>query len=118
MGSNSRPFDIKGLFKLARVTGEHPSNVLRAAGKGDLADLIEEHFGEPRPMPPLPTYSPSLKIAIQLWERIEAHGPEGQRLLNIVTDLLREADRTLALQRRLSLPKSNGNLRPARARRA
>lgn len=47
MGANSRPFDIYGLFRLAEVTGESVDTVLRMADKGDLADLIITHCGQP-----------------------------------------------------------------------
>jgi len=40
-----QPFDVRGCLRLARVTGTNPGEVLRAAGKGDIADLIEELYG-------------------------------------------------------------------------
>lgn len=39
------PFDVVRCLRLARLTGTHPSIVLRAAGKEDLADLIEQLYG-------------------------------------------------------------------------
>jgi len=47
--SRGTPFDLRGCLNLARITGEHPSKVLRAAGKGDMADLIESLYGRGTP---------------------------------------------------------------------
>lgn len=49
-GVESGTFNIVNLLKLASIAGEHPSTVLRLAGKGDVADLIERLYdvsGEP-----------------------------------------------------------------------
>jgi len=43
-----QPFDVRGCLRLARVTGTSPGEVLRAAGKGDIAELIEELYGAPQ----------------------------------------------------------------------
>lgn len=42
-------FDAVNCLKLARMTGESPTRILRAAGKEDLAGLIEELYGNARP---------------------------------------------------------------------
>jgi transcriptional regulator with XRE-family HTH domain len=39
------PFNIENCLKLASVSGESPSEILRAAGKGNVADLIESVYG-------------------------------------------------------------------------
>lgn len=38
-------FNVVNLLKLAKVTDENPSEVLRMAGKGDVAELIESLYG-------------------------------------------------------------------------
>lgn len=38
-------FNVLNCLRLADASGEHPSEVLRAAGKGDVADLIERLYG-------------------------------------------------------------------------
>jgi hypothetical protein len=38
-------FNVKNCLKLARATGESPSGILRAAGKHDIADLLQHLFG-------------------------------------------------------------------------
>lgn len=45
MQTHGQPFNVKGCLVLARGTGVHPSEVLRAAGKGEIADLIEALYG-------------------------------------------------------------------------
>src|SRR4051812_40761780 len=65
MGKNSRPFDIRGLFTLARVTGVDIDTVLRAAGKDEIADAIAEFYG-----PPQPQKSRELKEIVNRCERI------------------------------------------------
>jgi hypothetical protein len=47
MGPRGKPFDTRRCLKLAAMTGENPTTILRAAGKGDLAILIEQQYGEP-----------------------------------------------------------------------
>ena len=46
--SRGQPFDVYWCLRLAKVTGEHPSVVLRAANKGLIASLIEELYGAGR----------------------------------------------------------------------
>lgn len=43
-------FNVVNLLKLAKVADERPSTVLRMAGKGDVAELIESLYGKPSPM--------------------------------------------------------------------
>jgi hypothetical protein len=44
-GAAAGTFNVVNLLKLAKVVDEHPSVVLRMAGKGDVADLIESLYG-------------------------------------------------------------------------
>lgn len=48
MAPGGQPFNIEGCLKLAQVTNTHPSTVLRAAGKGRVATLIEQLYGPAR----------------------------------------------------------------------
>ncbi len=48
MGPGGQPFDVLRCLKLARLTSTHPSKVLRAAGKGEIATLVEELYGPAR----------------------------------------------------------------------
>jgi hypothetical protein len=45
MGAGGQPFDVRGCLRLAKVTGENAGMILRAAGKGDIATLIEDLYG-------------------------------------------------------------------------
>jgi len=41
------PFDVRGCLRLAKVTGADLLTILRAAGKGDIADGLEELLPQP-----------------------------------------------------------------------
>jgi hypothetical protein len=43
--SRGKPFNIYWCLRLAQVTGENPSVILRAANKGEIATLIENLYG-------------------------------------------------------------------------
>lgn len=43
--SRGKPFNVYWCLRLAQVTGENPSVILRAADKGDVATLIETLYG-------------------------------------------------------------------------
>jgi len=45
MGQTGQPFDVRRCLRLASVTGENASVILRAADKGDIADAIERLYG-------------------------------------------------------------------------
>lgn len=45
MSDPKKPFDVRGCLRLAKVTGAHPGVILRAARKGEIADLIEALYG-------------------------------------------------------------------------
>ena len=42
--------EVISCLRLAEVTGESPTVILRAAGKWDVAELIERLYGKPRPV--------------------------------------------------------------------
>jgi hypothetical protein len=48
MGRDGQPFDVLRCLRLAQITGEPPVVILRAAGKDEIADLIEGFFGTPK----------------------------------------------------------------------
>jgi hypothetical protein len=50
------PFDIRGCLRLARLTHEDPGVILRAAGKAEIADLIEELYGKRAAQPLSPEH--------------------------------------------------------------
>src|ERR1051326_4636029 len=42
------PFNVANCLRLAKISGESPTEILRAAGKKDVADLIESLYGKDR----------------------------------------------------------------------
>lgn len=59
--------EVVNCLRLAKIAGERPSTVLRAAGKNDVADLIEELYGaEGNPL------TPAQRELIEVWEGIPA----------------------------------------------
>jgi hypothetical protein len=42
------PFNVTNCLRLAKLSGESPAEILRAAGKADVADLIESLYGKDR----------------------------------------------------------------------
>lgn len=63
--------EVVNCLRLAEVTGESPSVVLRAAGKGDVADLIERMYGAARPAL-APSLSPAQRDLIDDWQALPA----------------------------------------------
>jgi transcriptional regulator with XRE-family HTH domain len=51
-------------LRLARITGDPPSVVLRAGGKADLAELIEQLYGRSE-------FTSEQKDLIELWSRVD-----------------------------------------------
>jgi hypothetical protein len=48
-GHNRLTLGAESCLSIAEVSGENPSALLRAAGKGEVADRIERLYGPPRP---------------------------------------------------------------------
>ena len=63
--SRGQPFDVYWCLRLAQVTGEHPSVVLRAAQKGAIATLIEALYGSGRPR-----YTPDQQALLEALDAI------------------------------------------------
>lgn len=48
-GDDNYSFNVENCLRLADVSGEPASEILRAAGKADVADLLERLYGGARP---------------------------------------------------------------------
>lgn len=70
--------EVVNCLRLAEVTGESPSVVLRAAGKADVADLIERMYGDARE-PIAPAMTPAQRDVITLFESMSDEGRETAR---------------------------------------
>lgn len=46
LNGDSYPFDALRCLRMAHATGRNATQILRAAGKGELADLIERLYGD------------------------------------------------------------------------
>jgi hypothetical protein len=57
------PFNVENCLRLARVSGESPSELLRAADKGDIAELIESLYGPEKAMT-----DPTVVELLSKWE--------------------------------------------------
>ncbi len=68
MGPSGQPFDVRGCLRLAKVTGTDPGTTLRAAGKGEIAELIEALYGTPTVAPP-----PDQQELLRAYQAIAPH---------------------------------------------
>lgn len=68
--------EVANCLRLAKVAGERPSVVLRAAGKADVAELIEETYGPGRV-----TLSKTERDLLDKWAAIPADMREPFRTL-------------------------------------
>jgi hypothetical protein len=73
MNTGDFPFNITNCLRLAQVAGESPSLVLRTAGKGDVADLIESLYGHDR----TELLEPAERELLDHWRRLPTHAREG-----------------------------------------
>jgi len=73
-------FNIENCLRLARLSGEPPSRVLRLAGKGEVADLIEWLYGPP-------ALTVTQKHLLERWAYLSA--PLQEALLALITALAR-----------------------------
>lgn len=67
--------DVGNCLRLAKLIGEAPSRVLRVAGKGDIADLIEAQYG-----PGAKAVSPLEREFLDVWNALSERAREGLRL--------------------------------------
>ena len=63
--------NVLNCLRFAKLTGERPSVILRAAGKGDVAALVEELYGSEREL------TASQSELLRLWAKVptQAQGP-------------------------------------------
>jgi hypothetical protein len=71
------PFNVANCLRLAQVSGESPSVVLRAAGKGDIADLIEALYGRDRNE----LLSAEERALLDQWRRLDPNARAGLHAL-------------------------------------
>ena len=64
-GVEAGSLGVESLLRLAMASETHPSMVLRLAGKGDLADLIERLYGPGRD-----ALTESQRTLLELWDRL------------------------------------------------
>ena len=88
-GTDQLPFNIENCLQLAKVSGEPASNVLRAADKGDIADLIESLYGPQRKVT-----DPAVLDLLQHWPTFSAD--ERSYIRNSIAMVLRARDSTQA----------------------
>lgn len=82
-------FNVENCLRLADVSGESASDVLRAAGKGEIADLLERLYGGARPAA-LPSEEREL---VNRWRHLQA---DDQKNLKGIVWRLSEAARNRA----------------------
>jgi hypothetical protein len=78
--SRGNPFDVYWCLRLAEVTGENPSVILRAANKGDIATLIETLYGTSKVL-----LTPEQQTLLNAFEGMAPHAR--QALITIAKDL-------------------------------
>lgn len=73
------PISVRNCLLLAQVADRSPREVLTAAKKADLANLIEELYGPP------PTVSQAQRTLLQRWSSLT---PEARKALSALMDQL------------------------------
>lgn len=81
MNTGDFPFNVSNCLRLAKISGESPTAILRAAGKGDVADLIEALYGKDRTR----LLTPSERELLDAWHRMSPRAQEA--LQSIIDDL-------------------------------
>lgn len=79
--------DVGKCLTLAKLTGESPSRVLRVAGKGQIADAIEDLYG-----PGATPVSPKERELLDVWSALTQRAREG--LLQTMSELPHGLDLT------------------------
>lgn len=79
------PFNVENCLRLAKISGESPSEILRAAGKKDIANLLESLYG--------PDRTKLLTVEErELLDRWDALSPKGREALKtLIADLTPKA---------------------------
>jgi len=78
------PFNVENCLRLAKLSGEPPSAVLRAAGKADIAELIESLYG-----PEKTVTDPVVVSLIENWDQLTS---EKRNFLDVAAQLLLMSD--------------------------
>lgn len=78
--SRGKPFNVYWCLRLAQVTGENPSVILRAADKGDVATLIETLYGTGKAL-----LTPEQQTLLDAFEAMAPHSR--QALITIAKDV-------------------------------
>ena len=82
----SYTLNVLNCLRLAKITGESASRVLRLAGKTEIAELIEEQYGRTAP-----ALSPSERELLETWSSLNQRSREN--LKGILKELPREPER-------------------------
>lgn len=84
LNGKARPFNVTNCLRLAKLANLPPSEVLRAAGKGEFAELLEDVYG-PYTSSDL---TPTQQHLLRLWDRLPARvGAPLLALLDRIADL-------------------------------
>jgi len=75
--ANDFPFNVTNCLRLARVSGESPSAVLRAAGKADVAEMIESLYGKDRTQ----LLTAAERELLDEWSKLTPRGRDSLRTL-------------------------------------
>jgi transcriptional regulator with XRE-family HTH domain len=78
LNKGDHPFNVENCLRLAKVTGAKPSPILHAAGKGDVAELIEGLYGEQVDS----TLTIKERDHLDRWRQLDA---ERQRAIDVLT---------------------------------
>jgi hypothetical protein len=70
--------DVLNCLKLAAMTGESPTRILRIAGKGEIADLTERLYGPGRA-----TVSPAERELLDDWQALPQRSRDSLRALMV-----------------------------------
>ena len=78
LNKGDHPFNVENCLRLARVMGARPSMVLRSAGKGEVAELIESLYGKEVDS----TMTFKERNHLHRWRKLD---PEKQRAIDVLT---------------------------------
>ncbi len=99
------PFNIENCLRLAKVSGESPSEVLRAADNGDIAELIESLYGPERPVP-----DPVVQDLLRNWRTltVEQKGFVRMAAASVLRDHAVAAEQPIVAEHRRTASRKRG----------
>jgi hypothetical protein len=107
-GVQAGTLNVHNLLKLAQATETHPSEVLRLAGKADVAALLEQLYGAGRD-----SLTSTQRDVLDLWGQVD--DPEGRAaLLYTLRQLAKAGSFSRPAAARESARAARGSTRPAR----